>query len=247
MKKQLLLIIALSMGVMVIAQKHDLSKISKYETRPMGNYLQSDDQTSGTFSGNYESSPYVASKDVTKVDISSSLNVYGLFVVQQRVVSYLPEADMIVHAQRSGGPIPEGDGNDIKVSYSLDGGATWPFSVVSSEKPTTGFMFRYPSTAIYNPEGNTDPLNMFAIVSGPYTNDAGWVGQYFGSQKLDGSFHDITFETNEPNVYINHININMTAFSDGHVHVASSRLNGDATTYEWAGWEVLNGMFNHFY
>jgi hypothetical protein len=244
MKRQILLIIALCLSVIIIAQKRDLSKITKAEVRPPGFGLMIYDLSASTFNGNYVSAPYNNSKDLLKVDISSTLGLYSLAEVNRRIVSAVPEANMVVFANSSGGPIPGGTQNDVKVCFSTDNGSTWNYTVVSSEYSTTGIKFKRPSTAIYNPPGNTDPLNMFAIVSGPYTNDAGWAGQYFGSQKLDSTYRDITFEPNDPSIYLNHMNIGTSAFSDGHIHTASSRINGNATAYEWAGWEVLNGMFN---
>ena len=239
MKKTLLFSLALSIGLYAGAQQHNLSKVHKAELRPVdqGMNIYNDATASQSNAG---SAIYNKSGDLLKTDISSSSNVYGIFNYEQRVVSAIPEANMIFFGNRAGGPMGA-TGNDIKVAWSANMGANWSNIIVN---PQTGFNFRYPSTAIYNPEGNTDPNNMYAIVTGPFTDAAGWKGQFFGSMGLNGQNNSITFEDNEATVYLNHMNIGLNVTPSGEVHVASQRLNGNETTSTSDGWEVLNGMFN---
>lgn len=239
MKKLLLLSLALVVSAGVFAQERNFSSISKKVPRPLdaGNIIE---PASNSYTNGDVSQIYKRSGTLSKTTVSTSLNVFGLVSTQQRVVSALPAANMVVFSNRAGGTMGA-TGNDIKVCYSNDLGVNWSNIVISPVSPN---MFRYPSTIIYNPEGNTDPNNMFAIFSGPYTIPAGFKGQYYGSIGLDGLNKDVTYEVNEPSVYINHINMDLTVSPGGKVHVASSRLNGNATTYTNVGWEVLNGTFN---
>jgi hypothetical protein len=239
MKKTLLLSLALSVGLLAGAQQRNLSNIRKAEVRPIDQGINHINETAvqSTYTGG---EIYNRSGDLLKTNIASSSNVFGIFSYEQRVVSAQPEAGMVFFGNRAGGPLGA-TGNDIKVAWGANESATWSNYVIT---PETGFNFRYPSTVVYNPAGNTNPANMVAIVSGPFTDAAGWKGQFFGSVKLDGQNKNITYQNNEPNIYINHVNIGLNVTKNGHAHVASQRLNGTSASYLSAGWEVLNGAFN---
>ncbi|KAF0203822.1 MAG: BNR/Asp-box repeat-containing [Bacteroidetes bacterium] len=239
MKKTLLLSLALSVGLLAGAQQRNLSNIRKAEVRPIDQGINHTNETAvqSTYTGG---EIYNRSGDLLKTNIASSSNVFGIFSYEQRVVSAQPEAGMVFFGNRAGGPLGA-TGNDIKVAWGANESATWSNYVIT---PETGFNFRYPSTVVYNPAGNTNPANMVAIVSGPFTDAAGWKGQFFGSVKLDGQNKNLTYQNNEPNIYINHLNIGLNVTKNGHAHVASQRLNGTSASYLSAGWEVLNGAFN---
>jgi len=241
MKKNLLLGLALSIGLFASAQQRDLTKIRKAEPRPIDLGLNNIHQGSYLNPETDGSVIYNKSGDLLKTSISSSSNLFGIFNTEQRVVSARPEANLIAFGNRAGGSFGA-TGNDLRICYSSDNGANFSNFVVN---PQTGFNFRYPSAVIYNPAGNTDLNNMFAIYSGPYTDAAGWVGQYFGSARIGGTDVHTTFENNESSVYINHLINGLTATPSGDIHVASQRLNGTEASYVADGWEVLNGTFNH--
>lgn len=239
MKKTLLLSLALSVGLLAGAQQRNLSNIRKAEVRPIDQGINHINETSvqSTYT---VGEIYNRSGDLLKTDIASSSNVFGIFSTEQRVVSAQPEAGMVFFGNRAGGPLGA-TGNDIKVAWGANESTAWSNIVIN---PESGFNFRYPSTVVYNPAGNTNPANMFALVSGPFTDAAGWKGQFFGSVGLDGQNQNITYLDNEPNVYINHVNIGLNVTRNGRAHVASQRLNGIETNYTSVGWEVLNGTFN---
>jgi hypothetical protein len=240
MKKLLLLGLSLSIGIFTYAQHRNYSGTTLKVRRPIETGRDFADPTSVSNLGSSADVIYNKSGDLLKTPISSSVNAYGIWGNDQRVVSARPEANMVVFGNRGGGPMGA-TGNDLKVCFSNDLGVNWSNIVVTPEAPN---MFRYPSTVVYNPEGNTDPNNMFAIFSGPYTDAIGWKGQYWGSNKLDGSNKNVTYEVNEPTVYLNHINSDLTVTNSGKVHVYSNRLNGTSSAYTIEGWEVLNGTFN---
>lgn len=242
MKKSLLLGAAMSICLIAGAQQRDLSKVTKAEVRPV-TYGQQNAESGITTpqGGDYLGGLYNRSGDILKTPISSSSNAYGIISIDQTVLTALPDLNMVAFGNRAGGPMGA-TGNDIKMVYSTDLGSTWNNFIIS---PVSGSMFRYPSATVYNPAGNTDPANMYAIISGPYTGASGWVGQYFGSTKFGGTEDvHITYEPNQSNIYINHMNNGLTVTPNGNIHVASDRLNGTETSYTHNGWEILNGVFN---
>ena len=241
MKRKLLFASALLIGLTASAQQRNLSAVEKATpSSPYEAYINDYSNETALPEINNSGVPYNRSGDLLKVDISSSANLYGIFSMDQRVVSAQPETNTIIFGNRAGGPFGA-TGNDLRVSYSTDLGYTWTNFVINPEE---GLNFRYPSVATYNPDGNTDPENMIVIYSGPYTDAGGWKGQFFGSCNMDGTNVQTTFDENESNVYLNHRNIGLTGTPSGHVHVASNRLNGTSASYTHAGWEVLNGMYN---
>lgn len=242
MKKQLLLGAALSLCLMAGAQQRNLSSVYKAEVRPLDYGRSNPEMISNQQGGDLYGGLANRSGDILKTNIASSSNVYGIFSLEQTVLTTHPDLNFVAFGNRAGGP-DGGTGNDLKVAYSSDLGINWSNFLITPGVANKNF--RYPSTATYNPAGNTNPENMYAIISGPYTNAAGWEGQFFGSVKFDGTTDkDITFNVNEPTVYINHLNIGLNVTPAGKVHVASQRLNGTEASYTSIGWEVLNGTFN---
>jgi len=241
MKKSLLLGAALSLCLMAGAQQRDFSRVYKAEKRPVDATLNNP-ETNPALQGENDFGGIInRSGEILKTKVSSSSNVYGIFSVDQTVITTLPELNTVVFGNRAGGTMGA-TGNDLRVAYSSDLGANWSNFVIPG---LTNKNFRYPSVAVYNPAGNTDPANMYAIVSGPYTGASTWEGQFFGSVKFGGTDdRNITYELNQSNVYLNHMNIGLNVTPSGDVHVASQRLNGTSASYTSAGWEVLNGTFN---
>ncbi|MHC1776131.1 MAG: T9SS type A sorting domain-containing protein [Lentimicrobium sp.] len=240
MKKSLLLSLALSIALFAGAQQRNFNKVHKVEPRKVDQGLNYFNESASLNTGNSYQELFNRSGDLLKTNVSSSSNLFGIFHTDQRVVSALPEVNMIVFGNRAGGSFGA-TGNDLRIAYSTEYGANFTNFLVN---PETGLNFRYPSTIVFNPAGNTDINNMFAIYAGPFTDAAGWKGQYYGSCRIGGTDKVTIFENNEPNVYLNHTNNGLTATPDGNIHVASHRLNGTETAYTHAGWEVLNGVFN---
>lgn len=241
MKKSLLLGVALSIGLFASAQQRDLSRTFTAVERPVDNGRSLSEVVSTSQGGDQYGGLLNRSGEIVKTQISTSSNVYGIFSLEQTVLTVHPDINLVAFGNRAGGPMGA-TGNDLKVVYSTDQGENWTNFVITPG--VTGNNYRYPSVATYNPAGNTDPANMYAIFSGPYTQ-ASWVGQYFGSVKFDGSTDKfVTYEPNEGNVYLNHMNIGLNVTPAGKVHVASQRLNGSEASYTSDGWEVLNGAFN---
>ncbi len=122
-------------------------------------------------------------KALTSIAIATSGNIYGNVDDGVKWLSYDPDLNMISFSHRLGGPWG-GTSGQLRVKYSSDFFATKD----SVQFVQTGAgLCRYPSNIIYNPTGNTDPLNAVSIVVGPSTDGSGWVNNYFGSQNLGGA------------------------------------------------------------
>jgi hypothetical protein len=239
MKKSLLLTLALSIALFAGAQKAGKPSLYKAQVKPVGmEYI--DQNAEATFSGLFNPKSLV-SRDITKLEIASSINIFGILNTDQSIIRTDPANNMVLFGTRAGGPFGA-TGNDLGFAYSTDRGETFSHFIISGN----GKFLRYPSIELYNPEGNTDPANMYAVFVGPVTNGSNWVENFYGSVKLDGT-SDLDFNTfpyANSSTYQNILNIKLTATSDGKFHVASRRLDGTSTAPIYAGIEVMNGVWN---
>lgn len=149
---------------------------------------------SGTFKNTYTRSVDA----VTINPFASSGNAYTLLVSQSNCLNANQTLNLIAFTHRACNSFATlGNGNIgwINTSFSLDGGNTWDTSLLVMHEggKTTDTGCRYPSGAIYNPIGNSDPSKAFSIVCGPYTDNTNWTGYYFGS----ASFRDTLNNDNE--------------------------------------------------
>lgn len=121
--------------------------------------------------------------EVNRVEITKSINIYTALVEEQTCISYNAATNAILFASRgiNGGA---GTGNDIVASVSKDGGLS--FNSFVGAQSANNNLLRYPSGAIYNPAGNTNPDEAFFGVSGPVTLSSQWIGTFFGTGTLAG-------------------------------------------------------------
>lgn len=239
MKKSLLLASALCIALLAGAQKAGNLSLYKAQAKPAGiEYIDQDSE--GQVPGLYNAQSIV-SRELSKTEIASSINVYGILNTEQSVLRTDPASNMVLFGSRAGGPFLA-TGNDLGFAYSSDRGATFTHFTVSGN----GNLVRYPSIELYNPQGNTDPANMYAVFTGPVTNGTDWTHNFLGSVKLDGTsdldFNVIPYAASTS--YQNILNIKLTATSDNKFHVASQRLDGTSTAPIYVGLEVVNGVWN---
>jgi hypothetical protein len=238
MKKALLFFLAIGIIASVVAQNSPKREFYKAQVRPVGVGLNLINEIP-SFNGPLNTA---SSTDalLNKISFSSSLNVNGLFSYDERYLTLQPAANMFTFGNRAGGAYGN-TGNDLKYSFTTDQGASWDSAVVPA---LAGHNFRYPSMVTWNPTGSTDPNAMYGIFSGPITDGAVWIEQYWGSIKLDGTNKDVTYQANFPTTYLDHLNICLYCSPDGHATVASSYLMGDATLSWQNGFHILNGTWN---
>ncbi|HYV95223.1 MAG TPA: T9SS type A sorting domain-containing protein [Chitinophagales bacterium] len=141
-------------------------------------------------------------RSLTEVKFSSSHNGFMLLVSQSQCLTVNTDLKLINFTQRAPESIVQANGGGtnatgiITNSWSVNDGATWDTDNVVI--PVQGASHcRYPSGGIYNPPGNTNPLEAYSVVGGPCTDDVNWIQYYYGSAKLDGSNGDQQFYDNQ--------------------------------------------------
>ena len=87
-----------------------------------------------------------------------------------------------------------GNSGYVQASYTTNLGQTMD-STLSLVSDDVHFC-RYPSGAIFNPPGNTNPNNAFVLSSGPWHPGANWQGNFFGSVHLDGTSNRVWVQDN---------------------------------------------------
>ncbi|MBI5217433.1 MAG: T9SS type A sorting domain-containing protein [Bacteroidia bacterium] len=178
---------------------------------------------------------FAGPKTITPVAIGTSANVYSILLPQQNYLDVDGATNTILFTARQGGPWG-GSGNSLWCKHSNNFGASWDSVPVVS---TTG-NFRYPSGVIYNPTGNTDMNNMYSVFCGPITDGTGWIDNYFGSIKFDGTGIDLKYvaaaaDTSEL------ARIGLSS-GNGYFHVMTPVAVSGAFDYSY--WRFNNGIFN---
>lgn len=143
---------------------------------------------------------------LTTIPIGTSYNIYSVLLDEQNQVSYNPDINSVafVHRQNNGDP---GGSGVLSFDFSTDGGTTWNIDynltpkIVAGTTPVGNYA-RYPSISFYNPSGNTDINNAYAVAAGPalgtfVATGYGWGMIYTASSKLDSTnIDDQYFATN---------------------------------------------------
>jgi len=121
-----------------------------------------------------------------------------------RVVSYNKDADVIaISFVIDPATYPEAElPGYVAAFYSSDHGQTWDGPVLTSYLTDEGIENYYLSGALYNPTGNTDPMNTYAVYQGvaadyPVTGTSLWNNKAFGSSTLAGENYTTEYFTNE--------------------------------------------------
>lgn len=126
------------------------------------------------------------------IAIGTAYNLYTILLAGQAQVSYSPGINSVgfIHRQNSG---TAGGSGGMAYDLSTDGGATWSTNNIltpSYNAGTSGMSGnRYPSGAIWNPSGNTDPSNAYFVAHTPTLTPVtgSWGSTLRASQKFDGS------------------------------------------------------------
>ena len=128
------------------------------------------------------------------IPIGTAYNLYTILLDGQNQVSYHPDINSVsfIHRQNNG---TTGGSGGLSFDVSTDGGATWNTNYILTPEYNAGTSAvtgnRYPSAAIYNPAGNTDPSAAFIVGNGPaldpLSGAASWGYTFRVSANLDGS------------------------------------------------------------
>src|ERR1700741_1489838 len=207
---------------------------SSYEAQPQGYAV------SGTAIKKVTAPPYKR--------IGGSSNVLGVQFSESRALQYneaINTVGMVLRKQTGWTGVTNGNSGTICYSYSTNNGLSWDSTVVAA----SGTKFhRYPGGTMYNPSGNTNPANAYAMVSGPWHPGANWQGSYFGQKQL-------SFPGNNSNGVVTYVDDLALApgqakqdftrndyqvTSDGVAHVAGDITNDpNGTTNAAYGWRGI--------
>ncbi len=136
-----------------------------------------------------------------------------------------------------------------EAAYSTNNGATWDTSVYISCNQSS----RYPNGALYNPPANTNPMNVYDAMSGPWTNSAAtgdsWVESVYGSVTIANSnAHEMFWTNGTPGVQVQNTgDLSFMSSSDnGAVHVIGEGFDVTAAgAYtRWLGAVLTTGQFD---
>lgn len=181
-------------------------------------------------------------KSNNKIAISSSANAYTLLVEETTCLTANQDLNAMMFTSR-GNPaegIGSGSGS-IVVSYSTTTGYSWKSILATND----GKGNRYPGGVIYNPTGNTDINNAYAVVCGPTTDGSGWIENFWGSVKLDSTNQHVVYE-NKITYDQDFPRYGMAAPGSGKVHVLGDKYvftSGVGIT-EWHYVTLNTGTFN---
>ncbi len=132
------------------------------------------------------------------VPLGTSLNPYGLIGGSRPAIASNPATNSVAFIRRGG---PENGGADFGSRYyydlSTNGGSTFTLArgilYNPNVRPGNPALGRYPQGVIYNPPGNTNPSNAYAIATGAVldgsnaSGTATWGGFGYGIHKMDNS------------------------------------------------------------
>jgi len=254
MKKQLL--IGLSIGICIgataqeriaVKQNTTFSNVSKIEKAGTG------------FPGASTTKRYTAARGsralASRTYFSSSRNAFGMLVSEQNCLTANQATNTILFAHRiSQDWNITGDNNGyIQNTFTTNGAVTWDSLLQVQDNVN---FCRYPSAAIFNPSGNTDPMSAFGVVSGPITNSStgtsgNWTGNYFASTQLNKTNNDANIRINGADFVANQsfARINMSQAGDSMVFVTGGLYSGDpagttAVAQGYHGISLNRGKFN---
>jgi len=250
MKKQLLIVLAMSIGFLTYAQQGrrldaELLKSEKFQTRL-------DVADPGDFSSVNPYKPLnntVKGKaSINKYQISSSANAYTLIINQSHCLTADQPSGVLMFTHRADPSAGLGSSSgDIVTSHSTDAGVTWNQNIVLTQfAPNNN---RYPSGVLYNPLGAMSVDSLMAVWCGPSwegtTGNETWDKNYFGNSTLNGAISNSEYITNlvgeEPM-----IRMGFSACDDGYVHVMGPNYDYNATTEytDYINTIVMNGTYH---
>jgi uncharacterized repeat protein (TIGR01451 family) len=136
----------------------------------------------------------IKSQNLSRVKMGSSPNLYTALISESNCLTANQFLNTIQFTKRRNAS-DSGEAGVVQLSISTNGGISFDSSLVVV--PHDGIHFnRYPSGAIYNPNGNTNPQNAFSVISGPWHPGGNWQGNYFGSMKLSGNNNNVVYTDN---------------------------------------------------
>jgi hypothetical protein len=198
--------------------------------------------------------------------ISQSMNVFGVLLAESKPLQYDENLDAVSFIQRKSphyvpdpiitNPDPAAHSGGIVAMVTTNWGSTWDSTLIWNNDT---YWARYPQGGLYNPSGNSNITNAYAVATGPITQaTGGWTGNFFASKKLDVfdnkastatkaqqfiSSKGPTFDTIQK---VDYARLSFQATDDGIMHSMGVIVNdpNPGGTYGFRGARLLKGTFN---
>lgn len=202
------------------------------------------------FLQDHETPTLRSSGAISFIPIGSSYNIYTILLDEQNQVAYNPDIDAVAFVHRQNDGTPGGSGG-LAFDRSIDGGDTWDDNYIVTPGFNGGTFptvtgNRYPSITIWNPAGNTDPANAYAVMTGPSLTSGtaySWGDIMAHSAKLDdGSNVSEAYTNVVPGVQTDFHPYGLTTDANGTMWSISTYYTGATTDYDV--YNVNKGTFN---
>ena len=131
---------------------------------------------------------------VDRVEMGKSGNIYSVLTSFQRCLAYDDASASYLGTHRADPASYSGASSSgtMMAHVSSDGGATWDH-VISLNPDVAVYALRYPSGVLYNPEGSSDPADVYTVQSGPSHEDGTWNNTFFAVSKFDASNQSVEY------------------------------------------------------
>ena len=116
--------------------------------------------------------------------IGGSVNSLGVQSTEGRALTYnaaINTVGMIMRKQAGWTGVTGSNSGTMAYAYSVNGGTSWDSTILVASSTK---LMRHPGGAIFNPAGNTNPANAYAVGSGPWHPGATWQGNFFASKQF---------------------------------------------------------------
>lgn len=183
---------------------------------------------------------------VSYISIGTAYNLYTILLSEQSQVSYDPDINSIsfVHRQNSG---TTGGSGGLSYDLSTDGGVSWVTNNILTPAYNSGTELpdvsgaRYPSAALWNPEGNTDPNNAYIVAHGPELTPVtagSWGATFKLTERLDGANSSEVYYS-EDDASGDYHAYGIQAYASGSLWDAKTNLFGSPL---WVNEATFNGV-----
>ncbi len=185
--------------------------------------------------------------------IGGSTNAYGVQSTEGRALTYnqaINTIGMVMRLQAGWTGVANSNSGTMAYAYSQNSGTSWDSTIVVANATK---LMRHPAGTIYNPTGNTNPANAYAVASGPWHPGSNWQGDFFANKQLSfpGS------NTSGSALFVDNLNLastpgqkkqdfarcDMQATTDGKVRVLGG-LYGDINSTTATGQAFRGAMLN---
>jgi len=254
MKKSLLLMAGIGLGMSVHAQVNDLLKVvhsPKQNVKLESTVADYNTPVNVSKAPVLKNGALLRSAGIERLKIGSSFNFLTAIVSESNCLTADQNLNLVsfIHRQDNGNPGGAGKSGYVMNTFSTDGGKTFPNKILVATFDSSGgktAFTRYPSGSIINPAGNKDPMKAVSAVSGPVTGGSGWQGYYYASSRLDGtSKKQEYFDNADPMaVYQSFPRLSAQSTDNGYTHVLGADYDANTTGAEINALIINNGKLN---